>query len=65
MMISGGKDKLILPEQMAKLKENAVNSKFVEWKFEANGGHNDTWEQAGKNYFIWVQDFLKKCLNNT
>lgn len=47
----GDSDELVPPFHMKQLYELAVKSKHREFYSVSGGGHNDTWERAGKQYY--------------
>ena len=58
LFISGENDQIVPPIQMAKLYEGAKKSKLKEMYKIQYGTHNESWMQAGDDYFYRIKDFI-------
>lgn len=64
LFISGNEDKLVLPEHMKGLREQAKLAKFIEVKEVEGAGHNNTFQFAGPEYLEWLEEFMCKSLGD-
>ena len=62
MFISGQADELVPPKHMLKLYELATKSKYRDLFKVPRGRHNDTYEKAGKDYYVRLKAFFDKLM---
>lgn len=62
MFISGQSDELVPPRHMLKLYELATMSKHRDLFKVPRGRHNDTFEKAGRDYYIRLKAFFDKVM---
>mmetsp|Transcript_20747 Transcript_20747/g.22559 ORF Transcript_20747/g.22559 Transcript_20747/m.22559 type:complete len:398 (+) Transcript_20747:62-1255(+) len=60
--ISGDADTLVPPSHMKKLYELALKSVHREFFSVLGGGHNDSWEIAGAEYYIRMRQFVDQYI---
>lgn len=58
LFIAGAKDEIVPHHHMLRLSQAAGD--FAELHVVENGMHNDTWLQAGPQYWAWIHGFLVK-----
>jgi hypothetical protein len=61
LFFMSAKDELIPIEQMQELYAKADNAKFKSKYIIKDGTHNESWIKAGREYFVKLGKFLKKC----
>lgn len=61
LFFMSGEDELIPVAHMEELYSLAENSVYKTKFLIPNGTHNESWNKAGKKYFVKFGDFLKKC----
>lgn len=65
LFISGQADELVPPRHMLKLYEVATKSKHRDLFKVARGGHNNTYERAGHEYYQRLRAFFDKVVGIT
>lgn len=63
LFISGRQDKLVPPSHMDVLYD-ICGSRLKLREDVENGGHNDTWEMGGQNYYKKLRDFVDAALSD-
>ena len=58
LFIAGTIDELVPHWQMQTLKDNAKESKNIDWFPVEGGDHNTTWKKAGVGYWNRIMDFV-------
>lgn len=62
LFISGLRDELVPPSHMLQLHDAATNCEDKEIYTVADGGHNDTQQKAGEEYWLRILAFIERTL---
>ena len=60
MFIAGARDELVPHAHMIQLHDLATASVHLDWFLVKNGSHNDSWVQAGTEYYVRLKAFMDR-----